>query len=224
MTAPGWYPSEGQLRWWDGERWTEHYAPLTGARQLPATAVTAVQAPAKKKMSMAKKVGIGAGAFVGLALIGSLFSGGGSTSSATLVTSEQTSTSTAPAATKTATKAAPKAAPTSRAVPADTGTTSQQNALRSAESYISYKGFSRLGLIDQLSSEYGDGFSKADATWAVDHLDGIDWNEQAVKAGRSYLDMKGFSRSGLIQQLSSPYGDQFTKAQATHAADVLGLH
>ena len=24
---PGWYPAEGGLRWWDGNRWTEHVQP-----------------------------------------------------------------------------------------------------------------------------------------------------------------------------------------------------
>lgn len=31
-----------------------------------------------------------------------------------------------------------------------------KNAYRSAQSYLDYKGFSKQGLIDQLSSEYGD--------------------------------------------------------------------
>lgn len=209
---PGWYPSNGQMRWWDGERWTQHV-------QAMPTAPVAV----RRKSGMptwAKVTGGIIGGFVAIGVIGSAMSGGSSSSSTTLVApADQTSTSTSTAATKAA---APKAS-TPKVAPADTGTASQQNALRSAESYISYKGFSRLGLIDQLSSEYADGFSKADATWAVDHLDGIDWNEQAVKAGKSYLDLKGFSRSGLIQQLSSSYADKFTKAQATHAADALGL-
>ena len=26
-TPPGWYPSEGEQRYWDGEQWTEHRAP-----------------------------------------------------------------------------------------------------------------------------------------------------------------------------------------------------
>jgi hypothetical protein len=101
-------------------------------------------------------------------------------------------------------------------------TAGQSNALRSAQSYLAFQAFSRLGLIDQLSSQYGDGYSKADATWAADHVH-ANWNAQAVKAGRDYLKMEGFSRSGLIDQLSSPYGDQFTVAQATYAADHLGL-
>lgn len=102
------------------------------------------------------------------------------------------------------------------------GTVSQRNALKSAESYLNTTGFSRLGLIQQLSSSAGDSYPKADATWAVDHLN-ADWNAQAVRSGKSYLDMTGFSRAGLIQQLSSDAGDKYTKAQATYAANKLGL-
>ena len=83
-------------------------------------------------------------------------------------------------------------------------------------------GFSRQGLIHQLSSQYGNGFSVADATWAVDHS-GADWNAQAVMAAKSYMQMGGFSRSSLINQLTSPYGNQFTYAQAAYAANQVGL-
>ena len=101
-----------------------------------------------------------------------------------------------------------------------------KNAYRSAQSYLDLKGFSKQGLIDQLSSEYGEGYTVEQATAAVQAIEDageVDWNEQAVKAGQSYLDMKGFSRDGLIQQLSSEYGDKFTVEQATYAADQLGL-
>lgn len=100
-------------------------------------------------------------------------------------------------------------------------TFAMQNALDSAEDYLDFSGFSRLGLIEQLSSQYGDGYAVADATWAVDSL-GVDWNQQAVRSAKSYLDFTSFSRQGLIEQLSSSYGDQFTVAQATYAADKLG--
>jgi hypothetical protein len=102
------------------------------------------------------------------------------------------------------------------------GTVAQQNAIRSAESYLEMSGFSRAGLIDQLSSEYGDGFSVEDATYAVDHVT-VDWNAEAVESAQSYLDMSGFSRAGLIDQLSSEYGDQYTPEQAAYAADQVGL-
>jgi hypothetical protein len=119
------------------------------------------------------------------------------------------------------TAAAPSQTPAPEETPA--GTVAQQNALEAAQSYLEFGAFSRLGLIGQLSSEYGDGYSVADATWAVDHLVGVDWKEQAVRSGQSYLDMSAYSRAGLIEQLSSEYGDKFTKAEATYAADRLGL-
>ena len=100
-------------------------------------------------------------------------------------------------------------------------TTQQKNAARSAKNYISFKGFSRDGLIQQLSSSAGDGYDIEDATIAVDSLD-IDYNEQAARAAESYLSFKGFSCNGLIQQLSSSAGDKFTASQAEYGAKASG--
>ncbi len=97
----------------------------------------------------------------------------------------------------------------------------QKNAVRSAKQYISMTGFSRDGLIEQLSSEYGDGYEVADATVAVDSLN-INWNEQAVKSAKNYLDMTGFSCNGLIDQLSSSAGDKYTTSEATYGAQQAG--
>ena len=97
----------------------------------------------------------------------------------------------------------------------------QGNAARSAESYLGLMGFSREGLIGQLSSSYGDGYSVADATAAVDSLN-VDWNSQALRSAKQYLKMMGFSCSGLINQLSSDAGDKYTKGQATYAAQQSG--
>jgi hypothetical protein len=103
-------------------------------------------------------------------------------------------------------------------------TAAQQQAVESARNYLSTgSGFSRAGLIQQLSSSYGEGFPKAVAIFAVDHLH-VNWNEQAVKSARNYLSTgSGFSRAGLIQQLSSSYGEGFTHAQAVYAANKVGL-
>lgn len=98
----------------------------------------------------------------------------------------------------------------------------QENAIRSAESYLELKGFSRQGLIEQLSSEYGDGYPKKVATFAVDSLD-INYNKQAARAAESYLDLKGFSCKGLIEQLSSDFGDGYTRAQAEYGAGKAGV-
>lgn len=96
-------------------------------------------------------------------------------------------------------------------------TKEQQNAVESAKSYLDFQAFSRVGLIRQLSSKAGDGYSKKDATIAVDSLD-VDWNAQAVAAAKSYLDFQAFSKAGLIQQLESSAGDGFTHKQAVYGA------
>ena len=82
--------------------------------------------------------------------------------------------------------------------------------------------FSRAGLIDQLTSSAGSGFSVADATFAVNYLH-PDFDAQAVLAAKSYMQLGGFSRASLIEQLTSSAGSSFTLAQATYAANAVGL-
>ena len=100
-------------------------------------------------------------------------------------------------------------------------TAPQANAVRSAKDYIKFSGFSRDGLINQLSSDAGDGYDKNDAIAAVDSLD-VDWNLQAVRSAKQYLDYSGFSCKGLINQLSSRSGDKYTLDQATYGAKQAG--
>ncbi len=117
-------------------------------------------------------------------------------------------------------------APSSKVNPTDGMDYATQNAYQAAISYLEYTGFSKAGLIDQLSSEYGDNYTVQQATDAVSALETsglVDWNEQAVRSGQSYLEYSSFSRQGLIDQLSSAYGGKYTLAQATYAADQLGL-
>ncbi len=100
-------------------------------------------------------------------------------------------------------------------------TLEQENALGAARSYLDLTGFSRQGLIDQLSSEYGSGFPIDVATWAADAV-GADWNAEAVESAQSYLDMTSFSRQGLYDQLTSQYGGQFTPDEANQALTAVG--
>jgi hypothetical protein len=104
------------------------------------------------------------------------------------------------------------------------GTVSELEAQTAAENYLSDgQGFSRQGLIDQLDSSFGNNFSVADATWGVDHSD-ANWDAQAVDCAKGYMnDGQGFSRQGLIQQMTSAYGNKFTEAQAEYAANAVGL-
>ena len=97
----------------------------------------------------------------------------------------------------------------------------QENAVRSATQYLQMSGFSRNGLISQLSSDAGDGYAVADATAAVDSLS-VNWNEQAARTASQYLKMSGFSCNGLIEQLSSSAGDQYTESQAAYGAKQAG--
>ena len=91
-------------------------------------------------------------------------------------------------------------------------TSGQENALRTAEDYLSTSGFSRSGLIEQLKFE---GYSPKDAAFAVDHLN-VDWNEQAARSAEDYLSVSAFSRSSLIEQLEF---EGYTRQQAEYGAD-----
>ena len=133
---------------------------------------------------------------------------------------------TAPPATAPPTTAAPTptAPPTTTAPPpppAPALSNQAQNAVREAKDYLNTSDFSRQGLIDQLDSSSGSGYSVADATAAVDSLN-IDYNAQAVKSAKAYLGLSGFSCQGLIDQLDSTSGSQYTVDQATYGAQQAG--
>jgi hypothetical protein len=122
-TPAGWYPqNDGQQRYWDGQQWTEHFAPgaqgAPGAPGAEGGAVPGVTAPkAKRAWYVKKRVLIPAGVLV-LAMIGGAM-GGGDDPTTPVSDSSPTSSAkaaiAAPAATKSAaptTKAAaPKPAP-----------------------------------------------------------------------------------------------------------------
>jgi Host cell surface-exposed lipoprotein len=116
------------------------------------------------------------------------------------------------------------AEPTTQAPPQMTA--SQQAAIQAAESYLQTEpGWSYQGLINQLDSSAGSGFSVADATFAVNHLSPTpNWNQQAADAAQNYQSTEGgFSACSMVQQLDSPDGDQFTQAQAEYGAQAIGL-
>ena len=95
-------------------------------------------------------------------------------------------------------------------------TVSQVNAVKKAESYLSFSAFSRKSLIEQLEYEK---FSHEDAEFAVDHIT-VDWNEQAAAKAKSYLSFSSFSRDGLIEQLEF---EGFTREQAEYGVTQNGL-
>ena len=95
-----------------------------------------------------------------------------------------------------------------------------EQALKSAQNYVDTLHFSRQGLKQQLTSEYGSGFSEEAAEYALEHVD-VDYKEEAVEAAESYLDAMSFSREGLKQQLTSEYGSGFTEEEAEYALDQI---
>ena len=60
-----------------------------------------------------------------------------------------------------------------------------------------------------------DGFSKAEATYAVSHA-GRDWNAEAVMAAKRALDADALSKSQLIKALKLA---GFTDAQVRYAVE-----
>jgi hypothetical protein len=119
--------------------------------------------------------------------------------------------------------AAASSAPSTPAAPASPSMTgAQQQAVDAAEDYLSGgQGFSDQGLLNQLTSSYGDGFSKSDAEFAINYLN-PNWDQQAVDAAQGYLGGgQGFSDQGLLQQLTSSAGNGFTEAQAEYAINSL---
>ena len=81
---------------------------------------------------------------------------------------------------------------------------------------------SKAAIYQQLTSEYGEGFTEDAAQYAVDKLDETaDWNDAALKKAQSYQDQMSMSKSAIYDQLISEYGEQFTKEQAQYAIDNL---
>ena len=126
-----------------------------------------------------------------------------------------------PAASHAASSSAPA---THAAAPPPQYTTSQQSAITAANQYLSLgSGFSKAGLIQQLDSSAGNGFSVADATFAVNHVS-VNWDHQAALAAKGYMQsVGGFSYNSMVQQLQSSAGSGFTHAQAVFGAKSVGL-
>jgi Host cell surface-exposed lipoprotein len=100
---------------------------------------------------------------------------------------------------------------------AGAATVPEKQAIGAAKQYLALSGFSRLGLISQLSSKVADGYPHKVAVYAVNSLH-ENWNAQAVRVAKQYLKLSHFSCSGMVEQLSSSVADQFTKAQAEYGA------
>ncbi len=94
-------------------------------------------------------------------------------------------------------------------------TLGERQAVRAAQNYIDFQGFSRSGLVEQLEFE---GYSRTEAEYGVANIN-VDWNEQAARSAQAYLEYSNFSRSGLIEQLEF---EGYTSSQAQYGATAVG--
>ncbi|MDY5840484.1 MAG: Ltp family lipoprotein [Corynebacterium camporealensis] len=108
--------------------------------------------------------------------------------------------------------------PSGSSLLADNDPNDQDAALAKAESYMSYSNFSKEGLLRQLHSEHGEGFSDEAARYAVDTID-IDWNEKAVASANAHTKNSDISRAGLEHLLTSDRGLAFTEEETQFALD-----
>ncbi len=95
-----------------------------------------------------------------------------------------------------------------------------KNALKSAENYLKLMAFSKQGLYEQLTSEYGDKFPADAAQYAIDNVK-VDWNEEALESAKTYMETMPMSIEALRDQLTSEYGEQFTAEEAEYAIQHL---
>lgn len=234
MTTPqaNWYPDSQDptlVRWWDGQQWTEHTRPVVDP--VSGTPDDAPSPPVATKRPLYRRTWVlVTGGILALVLITSALSkpqaDGAAESSPTATAEQTTEAATAAEAEEAAAEEARKAEEqrlaeeAAAAEAARIGTLSQQNAHRSAVSYLDYSAFSRSGLIKQLEFE---AFPAEDAEFAVARLEaegGVDWNAQAAASAANYLQYTSFSRSGLIDQLIY---EGFSPEQAEHGVSTTGL-
>ncbi|MBS3071197.1 Ltp family lipoprotein, partial [Candidatus Pacearchaeota archaeon] len=97
----------------------------------------------------------------------------------------------------------------------DKATLGERNALKSAQSYLKYSGFSEKGLEDQLDYE---GYTSLEINYAINNVE-VDWNEEAYESAESYLKYSSFSKQELHDQLEY---EGFTESQIQYALEQVG--
>lgn len=192
-----------------------------------AAPIPEVQPPRKPKRRVRKILLSIGGAFVLLIVIIIIASAAGSHSATPSAAPAAKASTSAPAKAAATAKPAPTTAapttpaPTTPAAPAMT--VAEQQAVDSAQNYLSDgQGFSQAGLFNQLTSSSGEGFTAADANFAISYLH-PDWYTQAVESAKGYMQMGGYSHASLMEQLTSSSGEGFTQAQAAYAVAQVGL-
>lgn len=98
-----------------------------------------------------------------------------------------------------------------------------KNALATAEEYNEDQPMSKAGLLDQLTSKDGEGFTQAAGEYAVNHIQ-ANWNENALKCAKDYEKTEHLSRADVQDQLGSSIddgGEGFTQSEVQYAMNHL---
>lgn len=100
----------------------------------------------------------------------------------------------------------------------DNFTRGQQNAIKSAESYLNHSSFSKEELIHQLEFEK---YTSEEASFAIEYLEQnnkVNWYDEAVESAESYLSHSSFSKEELIHQLEF---EGYTDEEALSAVELV---
>lgn len=169
------------------------------------------QPPVKQKKPVVKRVWFWVLVVLVLMVVAGACSGGGDTAgtsgtSGTTSTVQQPATAENTPAEQTPAEEAPAEQPNV--------TREQRNALRSAENYLDFGGFSEQGLRKQLEFE---SFPPDAIDYALANVT-ADWNAEALQSAENYDSFAGMSDQGLYDQLIF---EGFTPEQAQYAIDNL---
>lgn len=94
------------------------------------------------------------------------------------------------------------------------------SALNKATQYANTMHMSKAGIYEQLTSEYGEKFSKKAAQYAIDNVK-ADWNANALAKAKDYQKSMSMSPEAIRDQLTSSAGEKFTQAEADYAVKHL---
>ena len=92
---------------------------------------------------------------------------------------------------------------------------SLQSAFDSAKYYLdNEEGGSKHALLQRVALGVPERYSKAEATYAVNHVR-VDWNARAVEGAKGRLESQGLSKRSLMWYLTA--ADGYSKSEATYA-------
>lgn len=96
------------------------------------------------------------------------------------------------------------------------------DALEDADFYARNMHYSKAEIVRMLTStDFGDGYSKEAAEYAVENLVGVNYKENASETAKIYYYDLGIAKEDIRDTLTSEFGDAFTEEEADYAIESL---